>query len=70
MPKFRPIIREPRSSQERSEAAELFIHNRMLAVGPTAHPGILMTVPATAGVQVKGELGGGFFNPPSNRKAR
>lgn len=68
MAAIRPIIREPRSSQERSEAAELFIHERMKAVGPTAHPGILMTVPAVAGVQVKGQLGGGFFNPPSNRK--
>lgn len=67
MAALRPIVREPRSTSERSEAEVFAIHNALVPVGPTAHPGLLFTTEG-AGVQIKGQLRGGFFNPPSNKK--
>lgn len=67
MAKIRPIIREPRTTVETREAAGLFIHERMKPEGVSAHPGQLFTT-ESAGTQVKAPLGGGAFNPVSNKK--
>lgn len=65
---LRPIIREPRSTVESREAAELFIHERVgFAEAPSAPLNAMFTTDG-AGVPLKGALGGGVFNPVRNNK--
>lgn len=67
MPATRPIIREVWNS-DRIAAVHLAVHS-ILGHGavPQVPPGLLVTQPAIAGLQVKNGLGGGYYNPPSQR---
>lgn len=66
MPALRPIIHEPRSVPEREAATVLGLQEALVPLAPNAHPGLLMTT-ESAGTKLKGGLGGGFFNPPTNK---
>lgn len=69
MPALRPIIHEPRSTVEREAGAVLAVTEALTPTAPHAHPGLLMTT-ESAGTKLKGGLGGGFFNPASNKAFR
>lgn len=69
MAALRPIVREPRSSSERMEAARFYIEEHSKPLAPSAHPGALFTTEG-AGVQIKGALGGGVYSPTNNSKVR
>lgn len=61
----RPIPREV-TTADVNAAVGLTVHEGMgKYAAPQAHPGFLTTNPDLAGVQVKGQLGGGYFAPPS-----
>ena len=70
MAAVRPIQRELYVA----DGDAMFAHAVHAGVGiteaPNVHPGMLITNPETAGVQVRGGLGGGYFNPMNNRKFR
>lgn len=60
----RPIIRTV-TSEDVAATYGMAVHQAMgLKAAPNANPGMLFTNPAIAGVQVKGQLGGGYFAPP------
>lgn len=69
MAKTRPIQREV-GEADVIAAQGLAIHNAYTDAqfAPNVHPGLLVTNPELAGAQVKGQLGGGFFNPLNNKK--
>lgn len=59
---LRPIIRE-QDTVDVAARIDFAVHQQSLQAVPGAHPGALITQPDIAGSQVKGQLGGGFFNP-------
>lgn len=65
----RPIQREIYTGDGNAMWAHA-VHNSFVPQAPNVHPGMLMTNPNTAGVQIRGALGGGYFNPLSNKKFR
>lgn len=69
MAALRPIVREPRSSSERMEAARLYIEERSKPIAPSSHPGALFTTEG-AGLQLKPALNGGVYSPTNNSKVR
>lgn len=69
MPATRPIIREPRTTSERMEAAVFAFTEQNKPLAPSMHPGQLFTSEG-AGIQVKGQLKGGSFSPVNNSKTR
>lgn len=67
---LRPIMREPRSTDELMANAELMVHNRVGTMVAPNVGSIAFTVPQVAGVPVGPDLGGGVISPLSNRAVR